>query len=239
MPTDSNPQVIESKLWGMFTRKPRWAISLKGWLVLLLAAGLAGWLVVSNIYGFLALNKPVPSNLLVVEGWVHDYAIRRGVEEYRTGKYDGVFATGGPVGGTGAYTSDYKTSAHVGAGLLLSSGLPPEALVMVPSRITDRDRTYGAALALKQYFLEQGTYVKSLNIVTENVHARRTRMLYQAAFGPDVQIGIIAARNPDYDPRRWWACSHGVRDVMSETISYLYAKILFRPDAAATAATNR
>lgn len=238
MSSNTNP-AIESKLWGMVTRKPRWAISLKGWLVLLVAVGVTCWLLVSNIYGFLAVNKPVISNLLVVEGWVHDYAIRRGVEEFRTGNYNGVFATGGPVAGTGAYTSDFKTSAHVGAGLLLSSGLPPESLVMVPSRVSSRDRTYGAALALKQYFQEQGTIVQSLNIVTENVHARRTRLLYQEAFGPDVKIGIIAASNPDYDPRRWWKCSPGVRDVMSETIAYLYAKILFRPDAAATAANNR
>lgn len=239
MATDSNPQVIESKLWGMFTRKPRWAISIKGWLVLLVAVGVTCWLFVSNIYGFLAVNKPVPSNLLVVEGWVHDYAIRAGVEEFRTGKYDGVFATGGPVAGTGAYTSDFKTSAHVGAGLLLSSGLPPDKLVMVPSRISTKDRTYGAALALKHYFQEQGTYVKSLNIVTENVHARRTRMLYEEAFGPDVKIGIIAARNPDYNARRWWRYSPGVRDVIGETIAYLYAKILFRPDASAAVAQNR
>lgn len=239
MATDSNPQVIESKLWGMFTRKPRWAISLKGWLVLIALVGVTSWLFVSNIYTFLAVNKPVSANLLVVEGWVHDYAIRAGVEEFRTGKYAGVFATGGPVAGTGDYTSDFKTSAHVGAGLLLSSGLPPESLVMVPSRVSSRDRTYGAARALKQYFQEQGTMVKSLNIVTENVHARRTRMLYQEAFGPDVQIGIIAARNPDYDPRRWWKYSPGVRDVIGETIAYLYAKILFRPDATAAAPKNR
>ncbi|HMP84790.1 MAG TPA: ElyC/SanA/YdcF family protein, partial [Verrucomicrobiota bacterium] len=201
MATDSKSPVIESKLWGMVTRKPRWAISWKGWLVLVGVGGLTVGLFVTNIYGFLAVNKPVTANLLVVEGWVHDYAIRVGVEEFRTGKYDAVFATGGPVAGTGAYTSDFKTSAHVGAGLLLASGLPPDKLVMVPSRVSSRDRTYGAALALKQYFQEQGTYVNSLNVVTENVHARRTRLLYQEAFGPDVKIGIIAARNPDYDSR--------------------------------------
>lgn len=239
MATDSNLPIIESKLWGIFTRKPRWAISVKGWLILLVVGGLITWLFLANIYGFLAVTKPVPANVLVVEGWVHDYAIRVGVAEFQSGKYHGVFATGGPVAGTGDYTSDFKTAAHVGAGLLLASGLPPERLVMVPSRIKTKDRTYGAALALKQHFQKEGMDVKSFNIVTENVHARRTRLLYQEAFGPDVKIGIIAARNPDYNPGRWWRYSSGVRDVIGETITYLYAKMLFQPDATAADAQNR
>lgn len=236
MDSDSSSSGMQSKLWGMFTRKPRWSLSLKGWLLLFGVGGLTAWLFIANIYGFLAVTKPVSADVLVVEGWVHDYAIRAAVKEFRAGKYQGVFATGGPVAGTGDYTSDFKTSAHVGAGLLLASGLPQESLVMVPSRIHNRDRTYGAALALKEYFRQQSMDVKSFNIVTENVHARRTRMLYQEAFGPSVGVGIIAASNPDYNPARWWSCSPGVRDVIGETIAYLYAKLLFSPDDAREAA---
>jgi hypothetical protein len=71
--------------------------------------------------------------------------------------------------------------------------------------------------------------VHSLNIVTEGVHARRTRLLFQKAFGENAAIGIIAVPNPDYDPKQWWRYSEGVREVVGETVAYLYAKLLFHP----------
>ena len=71
--------------------------------------------------------------------------------------------------------------------------------------------------------------VGSINVVTESVHARRTRLLFQEAFGGEVKVGIIAARNPDYDPEHWWSSSDGFREVSGETIAYLYARLFFRP----------
>ena len=47
--------------------------------------------------------------------------------------------------------------------------------------------------------------------------------------GADVKVGIIAARDPDYDPARWWRYSEGVRDVMGEVIAYLYIRLCFYP----------
>ena len=53
----------------------------------------------------------------------------------------------------------------------------------------------------------------------------------QKAFGDDVKIGIIAAPNPDYDGARWWRHSEGVRDVIGETIAWLYATLFFWPSS--------
>jgi uncharacterized SAM-binding protein YcdF (DUF218 family) len=63
--------------------------------------------------------------------------------------------------------------------------------------------------------------VRSINIVTEATHAHRTRLLFQKALGKHVQVGIIAVPNPDYDKRRWWWYSEGVRDVLGESIASL------------------
>ena len=71
--------------------------------------------------------------------------------------------------------------------------------------------------------------VESINVLTEDVHARRTRLLFRKAFGHEITIGIIAVPDPDYDSRRWWRYSAGVRDVFSETAAYLYARFLFHP----------
>jgi hypothetical protein len=47
--------------------------------------------------------------------------------------------------------------------------------------------------------------------------------------GDNVQVGVISVRNPDYDARRWWLYSEGAREVVSEVIAYLYARIFFHP----------
>ena len=42
-------------------------------------------------------------------------------------------------------------------------------------------------------------------------------------------IGIIAIPDPDYDARHWWRYSEGVREILGESIAYLYAAWFFRP----------
>ncbi len=182
-----------------------------------------------NIYPYLATTHRVNSNLLVVEGWVHDYVINAGVREFKSGRYELVFSTGGPVTGSADYTSDLDTAASVGASLLRKAGIPPELVQPVPSHMTGRDRTYGSAIALRDWFQEHNMHVVSINVLTENVHARRTHLLFQEAFGDGVQVGIIAVPNPDYAAGRWWLYSEGVRDVIGEGIAYIYAKVFFHP----------
>jgi uncharacterized SAM-binding protein YcdF (DUF218 family) len=216
-------------MWGLVCRKERWSLSWRGRLILAFALLLVGALLLKSVYPFLATTHRVDTNVLVVEGWVHEYAIRVAVEEFRNNSYQRVFATGGPVEGHGGYINDYYTSASVGADLLKRSGLSDEFVQMVPSRVMDRDRTYGSAVALRNWFREHNMPVPSINVMTEDLHARRTRLLFEKALGHDAVVGVIAVPNPDYDARRWWRYSQGVKDVVSETVAFIYAKLLFYP----------
>lgn len=225
----SPPMRTPQKFWGTFVWKERWGLSWRGWLTVFAGAILTSYVFLFCIYPFLAVTNRVDTNVLVVEGWIHEYAIRAAIKEFRSKSYERVFATGGPVDGTGGYINDYQTSASVGADLLTKSGLPNESVQMVPSRIMDRDRTYGSAVALRNWFREHNMPMRSVNVVTEDVHARRTYLLFQKALGDNVAVGIIAVPNPDYDPEHWWRYSEGVKDVISETAAYLYAKLLFHP----------
>ena len=175
------------------------------------------------------MTHRVDTNVLVVEGWIHDYAIRVAVEEFRNDRYQRVFTTGGPVEGIGGYINDYQTAASVGADLLKKNGLSNESVQMVPSRVMDRDRTFSSAVALRNWFHEHNMAVHGINVVTQDLHARRTRLLFQKALGHDAAVGIIAVTNPDYDSRHWWRYSAGVKDVVAEAVSYLYARLLFYP----------
>jgi hypothetical protein len=77
--------------------------------------------------------------------------------------------------------------------------------------------------------------VRSINIVTEGAHARRTRLLFEKAFRGEVSVGIIAVPNPDYDGAHWWRYSDGVREVVGEAIAYIYARLFFYPLESKTA----
>ena len=98
----------------------------------------------------------------------------------------------------------------------------------------DRDRTYGSAIALRTWLREHNLTVRGVNVLTEDVHARRTCLLFQKALGDNVAVGVIAVPNPDYDPRHWWRYSQGVKDVFAESVAYIYARLLFfyPPDSA-------
>jgi hypothetical protein len=217
------------RFWGILTRKERWGLSWRGWLLVTSMGLVSTYFVFVNVYPFLATTQRVNTNVLVVEGWVQKYAIRSAVEEFKAGSYQRVFTTGGPVVGNGGYINDYNTAASVGAELLKNFGLPSESLQMVPSRIIGRERTYSSAVALRDWFHEHNTPVRSFNVLTEDAHARRTRLLYQKAFGRNVTVGVIAVSSPDYDPTQWWRYSDGVREIIGESIAYIYARFFFYP----------
>jgi uncharacterized SAM-binding protein YcdF (DUF218 family) len=212
---------------GLLVRRQRWGLSLLGKsLLLLLIAGLIGGGALM-IYPFLAVTDRVEADVLVVEGWVPNYALETAVREFNEHQYKLILSTGGPVVGRGGYVNDYQTVASFGAERLKKLNIPAEAIKMVPCRVSDRDRTYSSAVALREWFTDHGMAVRAINIVTEDVHARRTRLLYHKALGPEVKIGIIAVANPDYDSHRWWRSSEGVEGIIGEAISYIYVLCFF------------
>src|SRR5438128_6065724 len=170
-------------MWGVFDRRERWLLSWRGQLIVASALLLVGALVLKGAYPFLAITHRVDANIFVVEGRIHEYAIRAAVKEFQSNHYQRVFTTGEPVVGSGGYINDFYTSASVGADLLKKWGLPDERLQMVPSRVMDRDRTYGSGVALRNWFHEHNMAVSGIDVVTEDLHARRTRLLFEEALG--------------------------------------------------------
>jgi len=218
-----------TKLGGMLTRRERWGLSGAGWLLLSCLVLAAMALTLLATYPFLAVTDRADARLLVVEGWVRDFAIEAGMNEFNTGMYERIYTTGGPVSGSGRYTTDANTTASVGAGRLRAMGMSGDLVQMVPARASDVDRTYGSAVALRDWLKDHEIRVEGMNVVTQHVHARRTRLLFQKAFGGNVRVGVIAAPTPDYDATRWWRDSQGVRDVVGEAVAYLYARFFFYP----------
>ena len=68
-------------------RRYRWALSFKAKLLILLTLLVLGLIILFGVYPFLALTEPVDADVLVVEGWVHPYAIEASAEEFRDHHY--------------------------------------------------------------------------------------------------------------------------------------------------------
>ncbi len=206
---------------------PTW----RGWLVLLLVIALAAAAALPGVYPFLAPQDSVPGGILVPEGWATDYALAEALAEFRRHPYEGIYTTGGPLE-EGALLARYENYAELSAASLLKLGADPQTVHPVAAPLYLQDRTYGSAIALRDKLRATGVSAEKVNIVSLGAHSRRTRLLFQKAFGPGTRVGIIAVAPRDFDPAHWWRSSAGFRTVSDELIAYLYARFLFHPKSA-------
>ena len=220
---------VTRKWFGCLSRRPRWGLARRGWLVLVLGFIFGALLIIFNVQPFLAPTQRVETKILVVEGWIPSYALGVAAAEFRAGHYEKIYTTGGPIAGA-SVTNIFNTVANVAGDGLRAVGIPADAVQVVPAQAVGRDRTYTSALALRDWLRERQLKVTAINVVSSDVHARRTWLLFQRAFGREVAVGIIAVADPDYEPSRWWRYSEGVREILGESIAYLYAKFLFSPE---------
>jgi len=183
-----------------------------------------------QLCAFLTVNAPVPGGVLVVEGWVPPYAAREAVEEFRRNHYQAIYATGEPLGDDTPFVG-YASFADLTVAHLLKAGAAPETVHAVPAPFVGKDRTYTMASALKKRLEADGVSTAKVNVLSVGPHSRRSRLLYQFAFGPHSQIGMIGVPDREFDPNHWWRSSSGVRCVVGEAIAYCYARFLFRPSA--------
>lgn len=214
-------------LAGLFVRRERWSLSWWGRLLILavLGGGLVG--VGRHAHQFLALSKPVTADILVIEGWIPDYALDEAVLELQKGVYRAIVTCGG-ISKDGWNVVPKYTYADWAAARLRHRGLT-NAVIAVPCRVERADRTYHSALAVRRWCETNGMPVVAINVVTVGPHARRSRLIFEKAFANRLKVGVLALEDRDYDPKRWWASSDGARQVVGELIAYLYACCFFFP----------
>ena len=209
-----------------FKRRSCLVPTFRAWLLIGLSVLVLSGVAVRHVHSFLSVTDPVDADLLVIEGWAPDYALEAARSEFLKHHYAKLYVTGGPLE-RGALLSEYRTYAELGTAGLRKMGV--EAVQAVPSLKTRKDRTYLSALALKEFFQKDGKVVKKINLISMGAHSRRSRMLFEQAFGSDTKVGIIAIEDQDYDATQWWKSSQGFRSVTDELIAYVYARLFFSP----------
>ena len=197
-------------------------------LLVVLAAGALGLFALRGaLPGYLAASAPEGRGLLVVEGWISREALRRAAERFRSGGYEHVVVTGGPLDGPEC-GGDGPTYADRAAAELRRLGIEEPALVVVPAPPSAQNRTYRSAVSVRQWLQRTGRRIESVDVFSQGPHARRSRALYRLALGEGIRVGALSAP-PSYDIARWWRNSAGMKEVLSEALGYAWASCCFRP----------
>lgn len=206
-------------------RQEIWMLTIQGWLAICGFMVALFLFLVTHIHPFLAVNSPIKAELLVVEGWIPDYAVKNAIAEFNQGGYHKLITTGLPIQ-LGYYLSHYKNAAQLAAATLTVLGFEQDKLVVVPASNVTKNRTYASATALRQWLKDSDLDIKSINVYTFDAHARRSWLIFKQTFAPEIKVGIIAVQPITYNPKQWWISSEGVRSIIAEAIAYLYARLL-------------
>lgn len=204
-------------------------------LVALAALALA---LVANAPGYLAVTEPARgadgtgARVLIVEGWMDDRELDQAVAVFRSGRYERIVTTGGPVDSWIGVPVPWKDYAERGARYLAAHGLADVTIDAVPAPASAQDRTFLSAVVVRDWAARRQIRLDAVDLLSVGVHARRSRMMFRAAFGPGVEVGVIAARPAFHDTQRWWKTSVGAKVVLGESISLAWTACCFWPPAA-------
>ncbi len=224
------PAGSRCKFAGLLVLRERWSLSLRGWLLLGALLAVAAFVSVRGVHLLLTANDGGAGEVMVVEGWIGARPVGQAARAFKLGRYRCVVVVR-DVYETGDKWTSGRYSADYVAADLAEHGVPRDQIHTLFCPVAQKDRTYHCALAVRQWLQARGNPVQSLDVVTLASHSRRSRLLFQKAFGGQVRIGVTALEDPEYDAVHWWRSSEGVQTVLGETIAYLYARFLFWPSA--------
>ena len=213
----------------LFQRRHVWLPTFWGALLLLaLTAAMAAGLAFSA-YRLLAPQSPAAgARTLVVEGWLDIVELRQAAATARSGGYERVLTSGGPIEPS-MDVGGWQTFASRAAAQLRAEGLTAIPVIAVPAPATVQERSYLSALMVRAWVKQNDPTLASLDLYSAGVHARRSWLVYRMAFGGSVEVGVLAARPPEYEPQRWWATSAGAKAVVGETVGLAWTACCFWP----------
>jgi uncharacterized SAM-binding protein YcdF (DUF218 family) len=82
------------------------------------------------------------------------------------------------------------------------------------------DSTYQNAVFTKKLMQRYG--FKSAIVVSSNYHMRRVKLTFDRQYeGTGIKLYYAAARDPDFDPARWWANNKSIMYTITEYVKLL------------------
>ena len=222
---------------ALFHRRHVWLPTVWGAVLGLVALAAIAVALIANAPGYLAVTEPARgangkgARVLIVEGWMDDRELDQAVAVFRRGHYERIVTTGGPIETWVGLPVPWKDYAERGARYLAAHGLADATIDAVPAPASAQDRTFLSAVVVRDWAARRQVRLDAVDLLSVGVHARRSRMMFRAAFGPGVEVGVIAARPTFHDTQRWWKTSGGAKVVLGESISLAWTACCFWPPA--------
>ncbi len=211
-------------------KRERWGLTVYGKALVFLVVVLLVIGFVGNIVPFLSAEKTIDAKILIIEGYVPDYAYPGIIELFQQKNYE-LIVTSGTSFDQGHYIAGVKTAADLIRNSLINLGFDSSKVIAVPvPPEIYKDRTWHSALYSFNYIKANYPETKKANIVSTGVHSRRSKYLFDMVFEPEIELGNIVIDQPSVPKRGWYKSSRGFKTVLNESISYLYVKLFFWPE---------
>jgi len=194
------------------------------WWLLAVALG-ALVLFVLWVHPFLAINRLVPADTLIVEGWLPDYAAAFAAREFKSDHYRRIFVSGLNLGKEDPHAADGSDSALI-VRTLREQGIDSTVIEACPVDSPSFNRTSSMARGVRERMTASHYLPHGVNVVTLGPHARQTLVAYERMLGALTPVGVISYPKNDYDPARWWASMAGIKKTTKDFAGWL-KEILF------------
>ena len=221
---------------ALFHRRQIWLPTWQGVLLLVVIVAAASLIALRHLASYLAPHDPATTrdgrgaSTLIVEGWLDEDGLDAAIAAIGRGRYERVVASGGPIDSWREGQS-WPTYAERAADYLRRHGVTSIPVVAVAAPESAQDRTFLSAIVVREWLRRQGGKVDAVDLFSGGVHARRSRLVFQMAFGPEVDVGVFAAPSRRYALDRWWTTSEGVKAVLDESIALAWTACCFVPPA--------
>jgi uncharacterized SAM-binding protein YcdF (DUF218 family) len=173
---------------------------------------------------YLAVTNRARADILVVEGWIGRNGIRAAADEFERGHYRYIVASGGLT--SGRWVDKPESYAEMAAAEMIRLGIPKERIVVAISENTESHRTFATAISVWRTLRDAGIKPESLNVFTLGPHARRSALVFAKVNSHGPEIGVVGWLPPEYKTEAWWNSSDRSRDLLEETVAYLYELLL-------------
>lgn len=119
------------------------------------------------------------------------------------------------------------SNATEAADYLKSIGIPDSLVVPVETLTKVKSRTYTTAIDVKDWLdKNRSDDCKSLTILTQDPHARRSYISFRKAFGDSLDIGVISLPARDFSKDNWHRSAIGWKTILYELTGVLYATLI-------------
>jgi uncharacterized SAM-binding protein YcdF (DUF218 family) len=218
-------QWFRNSRFHLLKRQNVWWPTSIGWFGIVLALGiLLIWTFVAG-ETFLSLTNPLPEpDILIVEGWIGSEGVRAAAAEFQQHGYRYIATSGGPS--LGRWEKTHSTYAEMAGLGLTESGIPPERIIVAPCKRAESGRTFESAVAVLHALRAKDLKPHAVNVFTYGPHARRSRLVFEKVFPNDARVGVIAWQPHDDSSEPWWRSSRRAKQLLSESIGYIFELLL-------------